>query len=635
MQIANAISANEVHLKAGYDLLDVQADVFHEFSHPTLKADIPAALKPFPEFDLPMRAALYHAEPDFGPLFLSLPKSFAFSVVFQNAPVLPNAVGVVINFSNVLSDNDYFSNSGLAFDFASLGPGLASVHATLLDSGALHAFGTPDGPATESALSDIVETWTAKAETLQLSEPMEGQQVLATGVETQNTFVNGEQVEERPDFAEVRKTVKGYDAPESDETGDAGMNEPKKASGASAEQSGFEVDGFLEIETGGNTLNNAAVLVDVWGKAGVITVLGDYYDIDLISQTNVRIGGSGAASAGAGQPPAMETAGPVHSFNLASMEAGDTALRMDNPAGGNPINWDITYHDGDLTFLNWIVQTNILTDNDTVIYQEDGSGTAVLSGGNILSNTLSLSQVSDFYDLIVIDGNYYSANIITQANVLMDLDRLFAEGSPLPAETPGAADQVDNLLWNDAYIVSNYQATVTGLDEATANGLSGRGDGDLDGGLLETVYGASTTLYDQVNVLYVSGNVFDVTYVEQTNLLADNDSVATFGVDIGDDSVTISDDGNILYNAAVIQEVGVDTTIRVAGETYSEAVLYQAEIICGDVDYADAGSGGLASEAVVFLADGMLPFGQQETEQVSLNQVPDEVCVDPMATLVA
>ncbi|MEC9468272.1 MAG: type I secretion protein ATPase, partial [Pseudomonadota bacterium] len=124
-------------------------------------------------------------------------------------------------------------------------------------------------------------------------------------------------------------------------------------------------------------------------------------------------------------------------------------------------------------------------------------------------------------------------------------------------------------------------------------------------------------------------------YLEQVNILGDSDSIATLGVDVSSEGTSINGDSNLLYNAAVIQEASVDNVVRVGGDTYSEALLYQAEILTADVEQPDHGGAGLASEAVVFLADGMLTNGDNDLETVNLNQVPDEICVDPMATMVA
>ncbi|MEP1930685.1 MAG: hypothetical protein ABJJ37_05350 [Roseibium sp.] len=626
------LSTHTLMFKSGYDLPVWDPDVFYEYPYPQLLPEIPEQINPFLQ-DLTFQASLNDLEPGWAGLLRQFPRDGEFR--FINQPVLPNSVGVIVNFSNHLSDDDYLSNTGLDVQFADLAPSVAATYAELLENSSIHVFGTPKAPAQETDLGDIVETWTGTAAGLQ--NPGVGEQVLASGNEVQNIHVNGEIVEERLDYSTVIENLKGYEAEEAEEApGDPDLeNTPKEVSGEFEEdtQSG-PGNQSLRIEAGANILNNTAVLADVWGKASVISVTGDFYDLDLISQTNVILEQNEGIAAYGESGVQGFTGNSTSSFNLASIIHGDTALPMDMPIGDSPVNWDITFHQGDLTFLNWMVQTNYLSDNDTIVYQEDGSGTSIISGENVLANTLNLTQISDFYDLIIIDGNYYSANVISQSNVFINQDTFLSDGSSVSDENP-QPEQFDNLLWNDAYIISNYQANVRELDPDLGEELSGASGAEIGGEFLEAAYGASTTIYDQLNVLYVSGDVFDVTYVEQTNILGDSDSLATFGVDLASDDTQINLDSNVLFNAAVIQEVGVETTIKFAGEQYSEAVLYQAEIISTDTQFGDAGPIELASEAVVFLADGMISQPENKVENVNLNQIPDEVSADPMATLIA
>ncbi|MEP2703983.1 MAG: hypothetical protein ABJQ71_08480 [Roseibium sp.] len=624
--------------KGGYDLPILEPDVFYEYPFSVLLPEIPEQINPYFQ-DLDFRASLYKVDPVWGSFPRQLPgkSEFKFEIKFINEPVLPNNVGVVVNFSNYLSDNDYLSNTDLEILFPNHAPSVAGTYAELLENNSIHVFGTPAAPPTESDIATIVENWAEAAVNLQNSGPGVGQQVLASGEAVQNVHVNGEIFDERIDYSTVIENLKGHEAEDDEEKPvDSDLeNSPKKASGEFEEetQTGLGTPS-LRIEAGGNVLNNTAVLTDIWGKASVISVTGDYYDLDLISQTNVILEQDQSFIIGVDNEAPFITEGSTQSFNLASITHSDTALPMDWRGGTNPANWDVTFHQGDLTFLNWMKQTNYLTDNDTIIYQEDGSGTSIISGENVLANTLSLSQLSDFYDLIIIDGSYYSANVISQSNVFINYDTFLSDGS-IAADEDARPDQINNLLWNDAYIISNYQADVTELNSELSGQLSGASGSDVDAEFLAAAYGSSTTLYNHLNVLYVSGDVFDVNYVEQTNVLGDSDDLAIFDVDLAGDQTQINTDSNILYNAAVIQEVGVETTIKVAGQQYSEAVLYQAEIITNDTDFVDVSPQSLASEAVVFLADGMISKSEDKIESVNLNQIPDEVSADPMTTLIA
>ena len=46
------------------------------------------------------------------------------------------------------------------------------------------------------------------------------------------------------------------------------------------------------------------------------------------------------------------------------------------------------------------------------------------TGGNNGFNGVSLLEFGKFFDFIVVDGDYYHANIISQTNVLLDDDTI-------------------------------------------------------------------------------------------------------------------------------------------------------------------------------------------------------------------
>jgi hypothetical protein len=114
-----------------------------------------------------------------------------------------------------------------------------------------------------------------------------------------------------------------------------------------------------------------------------------------------------------------------------------------------------------------------------------------------------------------------------------------------------------------------------------------------------------------LNVLYITGDFLTLNMVDQTNVLGDADQVAALATEAtyaGGAEVAVISGANALVNQATINTIGVDSDIHVAGEIYSDALIYQANFIEeGATDpYAAQGPAALASEAVLFLADSML-----------------------------
>jgi hypothetical protein len=69
---------------------------------------------------------------------------------------------------------------------------------------------------------------------------------------------------------------------------------------------------------------------------------------------------------------------------------------------------------------------------------------------------------------------------------------------------------------------------------------------------------------------------------------------------------------NAQLNAAQIHDIGLDSEIMVGGETYNEALIYQAQLLDPDAPPTGVGLTPLTSEAVAFLADDMLGTGPDD-----------------------
>ena len=109
-----------------------------------------------------------------------------------------------------------------------------------------------------------------------------------------------------------------------------------------------------------------------------------------------------------------------------------------------------------------------------------------------------------------------------------------------------------------------------------------------------------------MTLIYIEGDLIIRDNFTQINILDDADLISIdgpgeFGVEAG---------GNTLGNVASLTVAGVDSTIMAADGVYSDAVIWQAGMMddgSGDpLGPTSSSEGALASEAVAFLADGMI-----------------------------
>ncbi|MCY1305416.1 hypothetical protein D9M70_552230 [compost metagenome] len=146
-----------------------------------------------------------------------------------------------------------------------------------------------------------------------------------------------------------------------------------------------------------------------------------------------------------------------------------------------------------------------------------------------------------------------------------------------------------------------------------------------------------------LRVLYISGDLLSLNYISQTNILGDSDQV-TLAMNaltaLPDADWTISTGSNALLNYAGIVDVDTGKTIYAGGEVYSDEVLIQAELVKNDPFLGGQDPNALASEAVVFLGEGMLSpdTGDQTQDDASPNPTSHTIetaSCDPMYSMVA
>jgi len=363
-----------------------------------------------------------------------------------------------------------------------------------------------------------------------------------------------------------------------------------------------------EIVTGSNALVNQVFLSKSWIDAPVIAVMGDSHSMASISQTNVlqnidMVNGHRVAAHGAQSDTMLNAAA------LLTNDAPPPEVDEDRE-GQFPDDWTVTRLDGDLVNMNWLDQMNYVTDHDVTSLTLTGQETWLQTGGNVANNLAGILELGFGFDLIVVGGDIIDVSMIQQTNVLLDDDSIF-----YPDDDAWSISTDGNSLWNHAAIRSSgvnttdempdlYKKLAGSLETGSdAVGAGVRGDDPFEG-------------MDRLDVLYIEGDLISLQAIRQINYAGDADQVemkATQAAMTEGGEVSVSTGANFLINIAELSDFGVDSDVYVQGEQYSDALMHQAGLIVSDPGTQGLGGDGLASEAVAFLADGMIGEEKDDT----------------------
>lgn len=494
-----------------------------------------------------------------------------------------------------LTDNDVLilaDYNGPLFFASGADLGLAILHAEAMKVMEPLAGIGPIG--TVHAVPLIIEEVVRAASDIAETGASERMSVIPTALN--GTYVNGVALEEAPRLVDVlpalwHKAI-GFDA------------EPEPIEAPEPEQGvsllGDDVDDALTLKAGGNLLVNNASHLEAGLTATVLAVAGDVHQLDAIIQTNaywdfdqVIDQFTGEATVGLSDTSVYNIA----SFIAETRNLGGEAAAA-NP-GTFPYSWNVTVFNGDLVSVEWLKQLTFMSDQDITILSATGASTFLTTGENGAVNAIDFANLGMYYDLVVVGGNLYDANLISQTNILYDNDvvDMLAHSMPEASKTSG------NLLWNEASIHNIGPTQFTqGMPDHYAEAIAKFADGDtaMPAGFSS---GKDFEGFGALKVLYVSGSLYDLRYIEQKNILGDADFVAVqkanalagaFGknwdVDTG---------SNSLANIAQIKDFDtLGNKAYAGGNIYSDAILIQADLL---------GSGnpvhgqGLVSEIVAFL----------------------------------
>lgn len=380
----------------------------------------------------------------------------------------------------------------------------------------------------------------------------------------------------------------------------------------------------LEVTAGANLVVNVASVINTGVITSVTAVMGNYHQVDAISQAfvysdNDEIASTLHSSDRSGE--AAETiAKNIALFEHSTFEASSHA-DTDATEPTFPNSWRVSVIDGDVSFVQWIEQYQFVTDNDTMTVITSGSETTVLTGGNTSINFSSFFGMGMQYDLVIIGGNVLDINSITQISLLYDNDWVRAEDGV----DPGADIQTgDNLIWNFASIhnvgTDSPFAAMPDYMAATQKAIEDR-DPNMPEGLS---FDVNFQGYAGLNVLYITGNLYDMTIIKQVSILGDSDDVTLAASTIlennPDATVTIDTGSNAVVNIAEIVDYdSFGQTTYLAGQLYSDAILIQGGLVEHDTTQPQPADDRLANEVIAFFdnddpaggdcADGVINAG--------------------------
>jgi hypothetical protein len=137
-----------------------------------------------------------------------------------------------------------------------------------------------------------------------------------------------------------------------------------------------------------------------------------------------------------------------------------------------------------------------------------------------------------------------------------------------------------------------------------------------------------------INVLYVTGDYYDVNAIWQTNVTSDIDVMLQLlepsedlaSANPDDPAQSVSTGGNKLINEAIIVDVAATDTY-VDGDVYTDTILVQANLLPDDLDNAVNGdTETLVTELVAFVAETQ---NEAPAAQAVVGPAPD----DPVANV--
>lgn len=383
-------------------------------------------------------------------------------------------------------------------------------------------------------------------------------------------------------------------------------------------------------ETGANDSWNAALIVDLSESGRSMIVMGDYFKTNAIFQTNSITDRDHIEMAGGEALPVMDGGNKTDNIADFIQNAGIYAELKATFAGPQ---WNVDVVDGNYYSVHAIVQMNYLSDNDIVVQKSADAHYELYSGGNEQGNLTALFEGTIHYDLIIVAGAYHGMNVIFQNNILLnnDLIKMFADGGDPSQSVVSGQNELTNTATIESFGDDNFlpmDDDLNSLVTAIENGST-----SLDPSYGKFVDGSGGVF----NVLYITGDYYDVNAIWQTNIVTDVNivmqfldppSAAALALDPdGADTQSVTSGKNLLTNDAAIVDVGATNTY-VNGEVYGDTILVQANLLpTGNDNVLNGDVQSLVPELVAFIDSS------EEEAQTALTVTPTPVYEDPVASV--
>lgn len=378
-------------------------------------------------------------------------------------------------------------------------------------------------------------------------------------------YLNGERVESAPD----REASIAPVAPESGEIGDQ------------------------TLTTGGNEAFNGAVIGDINDSAATLVVLGDFYETNGIVQVNV-IGDHDDISA-AGPGTSDVASGGNRADNLASIIAEELSGPKGAGISRQGLDVRVEVVEGDVYDVKALTQRNWIRDNDVAVQTTYEAYAQAHLGGNQQANATTIADWGS-YDIIIVMGDYHSANLIFQANVILDDDvlKIAAGGDGTGGQT---ASTGANSAFNEASITNYSAGGFADVSQSLNDLIAMLARGEEPG--LNDWAGFAGSASGSLDVLLVKGNYWDINVISQINVIADMDTAIQY-LHPGGGEQWSATGGNAAHNYAAILDAGGLYDQYLGGEHYSDSLLIQANYVDADATLVNGDTQALVSEAVAF-----------------------------------
>lgn len=362
----------------------------------------------------------------------------------------------------------------------------------------------------------------------------------------------------------------------------------------------------LWAEAGANVSFNGAMIVDLSESGRSMIVKGDYFHTNAIIQTNSLMDKDQVAASG-GEDQSV-TKGDNIADNIADFIQHPGVYSITPAAYAGP-NWHVDVVNGSYYNVHTLVQMNYLLDNDVIVQKGGSNHYDLITGENEQGNLAQIFNGSLHYDLIIVAGTYHGMNVIFQNNILLDDDAVtqLAKGDDQTQSIATGQNALLNAATIEIFGNDNFLSLtpdLASLVAALANGIPGL---DPETGTLLPGTGGT------FEVLYITGDYYDINAIWQTNVVSDVDvllqlldppSEAAQQLHPDDDGTQAAAAGeNMLTNDAAIIDVG-PTDAYVGGQVYGDTILVQANLLPADADPALAKSAqALVSELVAFVTE--------------------------------